>query len=326
LKGGINLKVLLLWLILITIANSAAGYCITFDFNGPDDSGEQILDSYDGSGLVHGFDACFDVPNEEDSPETGYGFGSAGFRITIKHPRLSSFVMPDILWESEITIHDSQSENPDWDLRNFTSRYGDTAKNVTFGHMDVQGHTASYFLCEEPVVESDSYGRQYEICYGMGGISFLIDPQATFTMLLRNNRNKRPIANTPHEFIRIFKSINISKLTGENPRYLKNLGNSLFKQGDYEGAIAAYDKIANYNVYYGLRCAVNYESGDVLDNKGIALAKLGRDNEALAWFDSHKPKSADAWHIYGLLLESMNLIPQGEYAFAQEQEIRKEGE
>lgn len=306
------------------MVNSAAGYCVTFDVNGPDNSGEQILDAYDDSGLLRGFDLCFDVPNEEPSPETAYGLGPSGYEIEKKSGRL--LFMTDIYWESEITIHDNQSEKPDWDLRNFTSRYGDTAKNVTFGHMDVQGHNASYFLCEEPLTERDSYGRKYEIYYGMGGISFLIDPQATFTMLLKNNQYKKPIENTPQEFIRIFKSINISKLTGENPRYLTKLGTSLFEKGDYEGAIAAYDKIANYNVYYGSRCAISYETDEIQDNKGIALAKLGRNNEALSWFDSYEPKSADAWQTYGLLLETMNLAPQAKYAFDQANNTReKEG-
>lgn len=90
------------------------------------------------------------------------------------------------------------------------------------------------------------------------------------------------------------------------PRSRVKVGNDLFNQGKYEEAIAAYDKLAALD-----------EISETSDNKGISLYKLGRNNEAVEWYDSHNPISSEAWYIYGRLLKSMGLDAQAEYAFDQ---------
>lgn len=299
-KGGIDLdmRIVLFGIIFIVLMTDAVGYCTTMRFSQHDEE----LNAYDNSGLFVGYNVCFDVSNTGFDSST---IGSGSLRLKKKLADVGE------LYEFEVEIYQTAADAAK-ELE-FDDIYGDVRESA-FGYMDIQGHNATYrtytMKTGERVDSMD--GRPYNVYSYYGDLRYLIDPLTVFNAHI--SRHEIPAQD---EFVRIFESLNVSRIEEENPRHLTTVGNQLFEQGKYEDAIAAYDKIAEFNTR-----AFHYETNEVIDNKGFALLKLGRNNEAVAWFDKYDPSSSNAWEVYGQLLQSMGLGREAEYAFDKANDAR----
>lgn len=309
---------------LFAIANNAEGSCVMFDFNnGSTPLDYSIQNSYDSSGLFKGFLVC----NNNDT-NASYRIastqGTGGYSVIRVEDGMSIKIYRSAADLGEHEFHPTGS-----------------MKNVSIGRIDINGYNATYFIREEnrgseqvdretrePLLEqinqpdnvedaidawkkvvNNNY-REVNIYSWVAELYMPIDSKTVLTDHI--------IVGNPEEAINTFKQIYITRVTGENPRYLINEGNRLFKQGLYEEALSTYDKIKPYGKYklrgYGYRY-IEYRTNEVMDNIGLALYELNRTNETLEWFDLNKPRSSKTWNLYGQLLESKNYIDESEYAY-----------
>jgi tetratricopeptide (TPR) repeat protein len=92
-------------------------------------------------------------------------------------------------------------------------------------------------------------------------------------------------------------------------------GNRLSLRGDYAGALAAYDKGLKYfKAHVGL-----------LYGRGVALRKMGRDEEALTCYREvidHHPGHYRSWYNIGTILRDRGDMGQAERAFLKAIDIR----
>jgi tetratricopeptide (TPR) repeat protein len=82
-----------------------------------------------------------------------------------------------------------------------------------------------------------------------------------------------------------------------------NLGNSLYKLGRLDEAIASYDKAIEFKSDYH----------EAWNNRGIALNKLGRLDEAIASYDKaieFKPDKDEAWNNRGIALRKLGRLDE----------------
>jgi tetratricopeptide (TPR) repeat protein len=102
------------------------------------------------------------------------------------------------------------------------------------------------------------------------------------------------------------------KLTSENDDYFTQ-GNTSFSAGDYESAIAAYDKVLE----------IKPDDHEAWFKRGVALGHLSRNEEAITAFDEVlklKPENYEAWYNRGLALESIGKYQE---AIASYEEVLK---
>lgn len=311
-----NNRIILLAMALLLIMDSTSGHYCTFldmsKINGK--KAVAILDAYDkngNGGVFEGYSVCLDVQEPEWKPEKNGGLLHGGSSSDFYVSAGSSFDMPINKGGISlgVTIYDDPThvELPEMDS------YSGNDKDVRIGSVDIQGYNATYCTFQQRVgTRKDLSDRPYYIYRQCGELYFQIDPTTLFTMRVVDTE----YGNSSFESImKIFKSVNITRVEGSEPnlRYLIGQGNRLFDQGKYEEAVDTYDMIATFNTR-----SVNYEEASgIVDNKGIALYKLGRYNETMDWFDLHNPESSYALDIYGQLLESMGFESQAEYAFDQ---------
>jgi tetratricopeptide (TPR) repeat protein len=330
---------ILLGIMLFAMANSAAGKCVMLDFgNASDTESFSVLDAYDSSWLFKGYQICYGDTYLDKYDNARTSGGSYGGDYNTVNMRDGPF---------RITIYEDVADVPKPD---FDSQISDDMKNATIETIDIDGYLATYFTREvrtgEKMVPLDGKPLRFEeefdmvdsqgnpiseqeqaemnkfpemdrilmmttgkhrtvyVYQPMADLYLEIDPRVILTMSIPRV--------SPEKCVETFKSIKITKVTGENPRFVLNEGQRLFDKGMYEEAVAMYEKIPKYT-----RGQINYGTTAVIENTGVALYKLGRTNESLAWFDRHNPRSSTTWEIYGNLLKSMNLNDEAEYAFDQ---------
>ena len=311
-----NTRIILVGIMLFSMANYATGNCIMFDFGNFAD-GYAILNAYDESGLFNGYLVCFDYDASLVDTATDI-HGYSGRSITINKG------------DVEIEIYNDVSDVPKCD---FGSRSTRGMRNVSIEQIDINGYPATYFTREEkagtehvdretgkPLLDTSSKSYHEAVLDAMSKtmnndfrVVSIYKSYATLYLQIDSNTvltMSGPYVDT-QDNIRVFKSFNISKISGENPRYFIKEGNRLFNEGSLEEALIIYGKLAEYNKYP----PAQYETTEVIDNMGIALYKLGKYNESLDWFDRKHPRSSQTWNIYGQLLKSKNFTDEAEYAF-----------
>lgn len=320
-------------IVLFTIVNSAGATCVSFDFGTITTNGHDILDTYDGSGLFKGYWVCVDDGSSlNDTKKGDVGIGPKS--VTVENRGI------------KITIYKDVSDVPKCD---FGSSYNGDVKDVVIKQIVINGYPATYQTYQMDIGREDVDRETGKPLRDMYSTSDPTIPQAEYMsqvneyMLKRAAHDYRTVTKyengsglymqidpttllTMHgtgyqDPIKLFKSINISKITGESPKYLITEGNRLFNEGLFEEALIVYGKIAAYNKY-----PTRYETSEVVDNTGMALYKLGRYNETLDWFDINKPRSSQTWNIYGQLLESKNFMEEAEYAFSEAKDKMQEEE
>lgn len=296
----LNWKMILSGLVLLALVNGAAGYCT------------MITTHKDPTSEV-GYRVCSDVlePDYSDRGVDEKSFDRHDMSYFYRFREYPTEIEAVDRFEFDPVEADQIQRDHD-------------KLDVLYGHMNIEGHNATYCTytqryANQSMVES-STGRflmlEYYDYWYMGEIRILVQPTTVFTMSLTLKNGNW----TQDDLVRIFESINLTNIavTREDPL---EVANQLFDQEKYEEAIIKYGSVMS-------EFAVNGEYyQEASDKKGIALVKLGRQNEALKWFGYyHRPISPEAWKAYGEILAKMGLNAEAEYAFIQAEEVQKESD
>jgi tetratricopeptide (TPR) repeat protein len=261
-----------------------------------------VLKSYDNSSMFIGYSVCLDLnPYPEINPSTTSGGGYDAVSIS----KGINFGLNGLMLE--VTIHNAPGKLV------APARPPGNSKNITIEQINILGYNATYTGYEENYgtrsreqPKNREEAKEFILNFGHENPHYLYRQNAyLYIPLDEKTELTLSMKDLPqNECFKLFKSLNITKVIGENPRYWIDKGNRLFQQSMYEDAIAAYNNITS-----------GYETSEVIDNKGIALYKLGKYNETYEWFTWNRPRTSRAWYIHGKILDSMGLDAEAEYAF-----------